>query len=267
MSETTRHELRIVDLHVSVDQKPIVKGLSLTVRSGEIHGLMGPNGSGKTTLAFALMGHPRYTVDSGQVLLDGEDVLAMSPDERARKGLFLAFQYPAEVQGVTLANFLRTAVNAVRGVNGKELSIAEFQKLLREKMELLEMDRSFAGRYLNEGFSGGEKKRNEMLQMAVLQPRIAVLDETDSGLDIDAIKIVARAVNSLRGPGFGALIITHYQRILRYIEPDFVHVMMDGRIVRSGGKELAEELEEKGYEWLRQQLADGAVARQEGSAR
>ena len=261
MSEQTRHELRIVDLHVNVDDKPIVKGLTLTVRSGEVHGLMGPNGSGKTTLAFALMGHPRYTIESGQVLLDGEDVLSMSPDERARKGLFLAFQYPAEVQGVTVASFLRTAVNAVRGGDGKEVSIAEFQRLLREKMELLEMDRSFAGRYLNEGFSGGEKKRNEMLQMAMLQPHIAVLDETDSGLDIDAIKIVARAVNSLRGPDFGALIITHYQRILRYIEPDYVHVMMDGRIVRSGGKELAEELEEKGYEWLRQQLADQSVAR------
>lgn len=261
MSEQTRHELKIVDLRVSVDGKPIVKGLTLTVRSGEIHGLMGPNGSGKTTLAFALMGHPRYTVDGGQVLLDGQDVLAMTPDERARKGLFLAFQYPAEVQGVTLANFLRTAVNAVRGADGKELSVTEFQKLLREKMELLEMDRSFASRYLNEGFSGGEKKRNEMLQMAILQPHIAVLDETDSGLDIDAIKIVARAVNSLRGPGFGALVITHYQRILRYIEPDYVHVMMDGRIVRSGGKELAEELEEKGYDWLRQQLADQTVAR------
>ncbi|HEY8426268.1 MAG TPA: Fe-S cluster assembly ATPase SufC [Limnochordales bacterium] len=261
MSEQTRHELKIVDLHVSVDDKPIVKGLTLTIRSGEIHGLMGPNGSGKTTLAFALMGHPRYTIESGQVLLDGEDVLAMSPDERARKGLFLAFQYPAEVQGVTVASFLRAAVNSVRGGDGKELPIAEFQKLLREKMELLEMDRSFASRYLNEGFSGGEKKRNEMLQMAMLQPHIAVLDETDSGLDIDAIKIVARAVNSLRGPDFGALIITHYQRILRYIEPDYVHVMMDGRIVRSGGKELAEELEEKGYDWLRQQLADQSVAR------
>ncbi|MEW6045289.1 MAG: Fe-S cluster assembly ATPase SufC [Bacillota bacterium] len=260
MSDGARHELQIVNLHVSVDGKPIVKGLSLTVRSGEIHGLMGPNGSGKTTLAFALMGHPRYTVDSGQVLLDGEDVLAMSPDERARKGLFLAFQYPAEVQGVTLANFLRTAVNSVRTANGKELSITEFQKLLREKMQLLDMDRSFAGRYLNEGFSGGEKKRNEMLQMWLLQPKLAILDETDSGLDIDAIKVVARAVNSLRGPDFGALIITHYQRILRYIEPDFVHVMMDGRIVRAGGKELAEQLEEKGYDWIKQQLAGEAVA-------
>ncbi|HEY8487387.1 MAG TPA: Fe-S cluster assembly ATPase SufC [Limnochordales bacterium] len=250
------HTLEIRDLHVSVDGKPIVKGLTLTVRSGEVHGLMGPNGSGKTTLAFALMGHPRYTVDSGQVLFDGEDVLAMEPDERARKGLFLAFQYPAEVPGVTVANFLRLAVNAVHGGDsGKGVPVAEFQKMLLEKLQMLEMDRSFASRYLNEGFSGGEKKRHEMLQMALLRPKIAILDETDSGLDIDAIKVVARAVNSMRGPEFGALVITHYQRILRYIEPDYVHVMMDGRIVRSGGKELAELLEEKGYEWLREQLA------------
>lgn len=252
------HELRIVDLHVSVDDRPIVKGFSLTVRSGEVHGLMGPNGSGKTTLAFALMGHPRYTVTGGQVLFDGEDVLSMSPDERARKGLFLAFQYPAEVPGVSVANFLRTALNAVRGGNGQEVPVGEFQKLLREKMELLEMDRSFASRYLNEGFSGGEKKRHEMLQMALLRPKLAVLDETDSGLDIDAIKVVARAVNSMRGPDFGALVITHYQRILRYIVPDFVHVMVDGRIVRSGGQELAEQLEEKGYDWVKQ-LTGGAV--------
>ena len=249
------HTLEIRDLHVSVDGKPIVKGLNLTVRSGEIHGLMGPNGSGKTTLAFALMGHPRYTVDSGQVLFDGEDVLAMEPDERARKGIFLAFQYPAEVPGVTVANFLRLAVNAVRGSDGQPVPVAEFQRTLLAKMQLLEMDRSFASRYLNEGFSGGEKKRHEMLQMAMLQPKMAILDETDSGLDIDAIRVVARTVNSMRGPQFGALVITHYQRILRYIEPDFVHVLMDGRIVRSGGKELAELLEEKGYEWLRQQLA------------
>lgn len=253
--DRTQHQLQVIDLHVSIDGKPIVKGLSLTVRSGEIHGLMGPNGSGKTTLAFTLMGHPRYTVDSGQILFDGEDVLGMSPDERARRGLFLAFQYPAEVQGVTVANFLRTAVNAVRGP-GRDMPISEFQKLLRDRMQLLEMDRSFAARYLNEGFSGGEKKRNEMLQLAMLKPAIAVLDETDSGLDIDAIKVVAKAVNSLRGPGFGALVITHYQRILRYIVPDVVHVMVDGRIVRSGGKELAELLEEKGYDWVRQQTGD-----------
>ncbi|WP_324717908.1 Fe-S cluster assembly ATPase SufC [Carboxydochorda subterranea] len=260
--QTAQHELRIQDLHVSVDGKPIVKGLDLTIRSGEIHGLMGPNGSGKTTLAFALMGHPRYSVERGQVLLDGEDVLSMSPDERARRGLFLAFQYPAEVQGVTVANFLRTAVNSVHGaLTGKDMPIAQFQKLLQEKMQLLEMDRSFAARYLNEGFSGGEKKRNEMLQMAMLRPKIAVLDETDSGLDIDAIKVVARAVNSLRGPDFGALVITHYQRILRYIVPDVVHVMVDGQIVRSGGKELAELLEQKGYDWIRQEVAAQRGAR------
>ena len=249
------HTLEIRDLHVSVDGKPIVKGLTLTVRSGEVHGLMGPNGSGKTTLAFALMGHPRYTVDSGQVLFDGEDVLAMEPDERARKGLFLAFQYPAEVPGVTVANFLRLAVSAVHGGDsGKGVSVAEVQKMIQEKLQMLEMDRSFASRYLNEGFSGGEKKRNEILQLAVLEPEIAILDETDSGLDIDSLRQVATGIAQLIGPNLGVLLVTHYQRILNYITPDHVHVMMGGRIVMSGGKELAQELEQKGYEDIRREL-------------
>lgn len=251
-------KLVIEDLHVSVEGNEIIKGLSLEVKTGEVHAIMGPNGSGKSTLAYTLMGHPRYDVTEGSVTLDGEDLLDMEPDERARAGLFLAFQYPTEIEGVTVANFLRTAINARRGP-GNEVSVSEFAKKLREKMELLDMDPSFAQRYLNDGFSGGEKKRNEILQMAMLEPTFAIMDETDSGLDIDALQIVSNGVNQLKGPHMGVIVITHYQRILRYLEPDFVHVLVDGRIVRSGGKELAEELEEKGYDWIRQEVESGRM--------
>jgi len=245
--------LKIEDLHVEVEGNEILKGVSLEIKGGEVHALMGPNGSGKSTLAYALAGHPRYEVTAGRVWLNGQDLLEMEPDERSRAGLFLCFQYPSEISGVTVANFLRSAVNARRG-KGNEISLAEFGKKLREQMERLEMDPSFASRYLNEGFSGGEKKRSEILQMAMLEPSIAILDETDSGLDIDALRIVANGVNALKGPGLGILCITHYQRILRYLEPDVVHILLNGRIVESGGKELAETLEEKGYDWLREQI-------------
>lgn len=256
MSEGSK--LVVENLHVSVEGNEILKGLSLEVKTGEVHAIMGPNGSGKSTLAYTLMGHPRYDVTEGTVTLDGMDLLAMEPDERARAGLFLAFQYPSEVSGVTVANFLRTAINARRG-KGNEISVSEFAKLLREKMALLQMDPSFAQRYLNEGFSGGEKKRCEILQMAVLQPKFAIMDETDSGLDIDALQVVSNGVNAIRGPHMGVIVITHYQRILRYLQPDYVHVLVDGRIVRSGGRELAEQLEEKGYDWLRQEIEAGQV--------
>ncbi|MFO7311173.1 MAG: Fe-S cluster assembly ATPase SufC [Bacillota bacterium] len=250
----SRPTLEIRDLRVSIEGKEIIKGLSLTIRGGEVHAIMGPNGSGKSTLAYTLMGHPRYVVEDGEVLLDGDDVLEMEPDERARRGIFLAFQYPVEIPGVTVANFLRTAYNAIHGGDGKEISVMEFHKKLREEMAALQIDEEFAGRYLNEGFSGGEKKRHEILQMALLRPRIAIMDETDSGLDIDALKIVAEGVNRLRSDELGVLVITHYQRILRYLQPDYVHIMMDGQIVRSGGRELAEELEEKGYDWLKSEI-------------
>lgn len=246
-------DLVIEGLHGTVEGKEILRGVTLTVRGGEVHALMGPNGSGKSTLAYILSGHPKYEVTGGRVLLGGEDLLAMEPDERARAGLFLAFQYPCAIPGVSVANFLRTAVNAVLG-EGRELPVMAFHRRLTEAMAMLEIDESFAGRYVNDGFSGGEKKRVEILQMAMLEPKVAILDETDSGLDIDALKVVAQGVNRQRRPDLGVLVITHYQRILRYIEPDFVHVMMEGRIVRSGGKELAEELEEKGYDWLKQQV-------------
>jgi Fe-S cluster assembly ATP-binding protein len=254
----------IKDLRVSVDGKLILKGLSLDINLGETHALMGPNGSGKSTLAYALMGHPKYEVEGGEVWFKGHNILELAPDERARMGLFLAFQYPTSIPGVSLANFLRTAVDAVRsgksGSNGNgkgksSLPIAEFRKLLNEKMELLRMDKSFARRYLNEGFSGGEKKRAEILQMAMLQPEIAVLDETDSGLDIDALRIVSEGVNALAGPHMGILVITHYQRILNYVKPDFVHVMVNGQIVASGGPELAHQLEEEGYDRYVKQAA------------
>jgi Fe-S cluster assembly ATP-binding protein len=247
--------LRIENLHVEVDGNEIVKGLELEVGRGEIHAIMGPNGSGKSTLANVLMGHPRYDITEGSVTFEDEDVLELEPDERAKMGIFLAFQYPSEVPGVSVANFLRTAVNSVRD---EELSPMEMYKLLQEKMAVMRMDPKFAERYLNEGFSGGEKKRNEILQMLMLEPRLAILDETDSGLDIDALQVVARGVNEMRGPEFSAVLITHYQRILRYIEPDRVHVMLDGRLVTSGGKELAEDLEEKGYDWVRQEFGAGA---------
>ena len=246
--------LKIENLHVEIDGNEIVKGLDLEVGKGEIHAIMGPNGSGKSTLANVLMGHPRYEVTDGSVTFEGEDVLELEPDERAKLGMFLAFQYPSEVPGVSVANFLRTAVNSVRE---EELSPMEMYRLLQEKMSVMQMDPKFAERYLNEGFSGGEKKRNEILQMLMLDPTLAIMDETDSGLDIDALQVVARGVNELRGPEFSAVIITHYQRILRYIQPDRVHVMLDGRLVTSGGKELALELEEKGYDWVRQEFGAG----------
>jgi Fe-S cluster assembly ATP-binding protein len=247
--------LKIEDLHVEIDGQEIVKGLDLEVGKGEIHAIMGPNGSGKSTLANVLMGHPRYEVTGGSITFQGEDVFELEPDERAKLGMFLAFQYPSEVPGVSVANFLRTAVNSVRE---EELNPMEMYRLLQEKMSIMQMDPKFAERYLNEGFSGGEKKRNEILQMLMLDPKLAIMDETDSGLDIDALQVVAKGVNEMKGPEFSAVIITHYQRILRYIEPDRVHVMLDGRLVTSGGKELADDLEEKGYDWVRQEFGAGA---------
>jgi len=252
-------ELTIRDLRVSIDDQEIIRGLSLAIPRGELHAVMGPNGSGKSTLAKVLAGHPDYKVTAGKVFMDGENVLELEPDERARKGLFMAFQYPSEIPGVTIANFLRAAVQA-RLPEGEELEATDYYAKLSEKMELLEMDRSFTSRSVNEGFSGGEKKRNEILQLAMLDPKYAVLDETDSGLDIDALKVVANGVNSLRGPDIGILLITHYQRLLNYIVPDHVHVMVQGRIVRSGGKDLALELEEKGYDLVREELAEPAIA-------
>ncbi|MDA8353710.1 MAG: Fe-S cluster assembly ATPase SufC [Firmicutes bacterium] len=249
----TSPKLTINDLHVSIEEKEILKGIDLEINGGEIHAIMGPNGTGKSTLAQALMGHPRYEVTGGQVHLDGEDVLEMEVDERARKGLFLAMQYPSEINGVTNSDFLRSAINAKRG-EGNEVSIMKFMKQLDKKMDQLGMDESFANRYLNEGFSGGEKKRNEILQLLMLEPRIAILDEVDSGLDIDALKVVANGVNSMRNPDTGFLIITHYQRLLNYIKPDYVHVVMQGRVVKSGGPELAERLEAEGYDWVKEEL-------------
>jgi Fe-S cluster assembly ATP-binding protein len=258
--------LTIKDLRVSVQDKLILKGFNLEVKQGEIHALMGPNGSGKSTLAYSLMGNTKYEVEGGEVWFKGKNILELTPDERARLGLFLAFQYPTAIPGVSMANFLRTAVNAVRGGeangNGKGqvgVPIAEFRKMMIEKMELLKMDKSFARRYLNDGFSGGEKKRAEILQMAMLEPEIAILDETDSGLDIDALRVVSEGVNTLAGPETGILVITHYQRILNYIQPDFVHVMVDGQIVVSGGAELAQQLEAEGYDrHIKQSAADNA---------
>jgi len=248
-------ELVIKNLHVSIEGKEILKGLDLTVKQGETHAIMGPNGTGKSTLAYTLMGHPSYTVTDGEIWFKGQNIREMEADERSRMGLFLAFQYPVSIPGVTVANFLRTAVNARRrAVNpeDKGIAIPEFRKMLKEKMELLKMDSTFAGRYLNEGFSGGEKKRAEILQMATLKPEIAILDETDSGLDIDALRIVSEGVNALSGPELGVLVITHYQRLLNYIKPQFVHIMLGGRIVESGGPELALHLEEHGYDWVRE---------------
>ena len=256
--------LKIEDLHVSIEGKEIVKGFSLEIKGGEIHAIMGPNGTGKSTLASALMGHPKYEITSGKVTFDGQDLLEMEVDERARAGLFLAMQYPSEISGVTNADFLRTAINARRG-EGNEIPVMQFIKKLDEKMKLLDIDEEFANRYLNEGFSGGEKKRNEILQLMMLEPKIAILDEIDSGLDIDALKIVAKGVNAMRSPEFGCLIITHYQRLLNYIKPDKVHVMMQGRIVKSGGPELAERLEAEGYDGLKKELGieDDEVVEQE----
>lgn len=252
-------QLVIEDLHVAIEDREIIRGLSLTVPRGEVHAIMGPNGSGKSTLAKVLAGHPDYTVTAGSVTMDGENILELEPDERARKGLFLAFQYPSEIPGVTIANFLRAAVQA-RLPEGEELEATEYYARLYQKMDLLAMDRSFTSRSVNEGFSGGEKKRNEILQMAMLEPKYAVLDETDSGLDIDALKVVAHGVNSLRGPNLGVLLITHYQRLLNYIVPDYVHVMVRGRIELSGGKELALQLEEKGYDWVKEEAEEPVTA-------
>ncbi|HZD00872.1 MAG TPA: Fe-S cluster assembly ATPase SufC [Actinomycetes bacterium] len=245
--------LVIEDLHVKVEDKEILHGLDLVVEPGRVHALMGPNGSGKSTLAYALAGHPRYAVTGGKVTFEGQDVLQLTPDDRARLGMFLAMQYPVEVPGVSVTNFLRTAVNAVRG---EDVPVRQFARDLREQLRALKMDPKLAERSLNEGFSGGEKKRHEILQMALLRPRLAILDETDSGLDIDALRVVSQGVNRLRGPELAVLLITHYTRILRYIDPDRVHVMVGGRIVQSGGAELADELEERGYErWRAAQVA------------
>jgi Fe-S cluster assembly ATP-binding protein len=254
--------LEIRNLHVSVEDKPILRGVNLTIKQGEVHALMGPNGSGKSTLANVLLGNPAYEVTAGQIIFDGQDLFEMEPDERSRAGLFLAFQYPVAIPGVTLANFLRHAINArmkAKDPDSQGISIPDFRKLMRAKMDALHVDHSFAGRYLNDGFSGGEKKRAEILQMAVLDPTIAILDETDSGLDIDALRIVAEGVNSLRGPNLGVLVITHYQRILNYIKPEYVHVMFEGRIVESGGPELALRLEESGYDPIREKYAANAA--------
>jgi Fe-S cluster assembly ATP-binding protein len=248
-------ELEIRNLHVSIEDREILKGVNLLVKQGEVHALMGPNGTGKSTLAYTLMGHPHYEITEGEIWFKGQNIVELEPDVRSHLGLFLAFQYPVAIPGVTVANFLRTALNAKRKMENpddKGISIPDFRRMLKEKMDMLKMDHSFAGRYLNEGFSGGEKKRAEVLQMAMLHPEIAVMDETDSGLDIDALRIVSDGVNALRGPSLGVLVITHYQRILNYIKPDFVHIMMGGKVVETGGPDLALHLEEHGYDWLRE---------------
>jgi Fe-S cluster assembly ATP-binding protein len=251
--------LIINDLHVSIGEKEIIRGLTLEIPKGEVHAVMGPNGSGKSTLSKAIGGHPDYTITKGEVLVDSENILSMEPDERSRKGLFLAFQYPMEIPGVSNANFLRAALQA-RLPEGEELEATDYYAQLYAEMDKLEMSRSFTARSVNEGFSGGEKKRNEILQMAMLKPSYAILDETDSGLDIDALRIVSAGVNAQRGPNLGVLVITHYQRLLDYIVPDHVHVMVAGRIVQSGGKDLALELEEKGYDFIREGIAELAHA-------
>jgi Fe-S cluster assembly ATP-binding protein len=246
--------LEIKDLHVAIGEKEIVKGLSLTIKQGEVHAIMGPNGTGKSTLSKAIAGHPDYAITSGEVLLDGKSILAMEADERARAGLFLAFQYPSEIPGVSIANFLRAALQARMG-EGEEIDASGYYKRLYAKMDLLKIDRKFTSRAVNDGFSGGEKKRCEILQMAMLEPKFALMDETDSGLDIDALRIVADGVNTMRGPGLGVLLITHYQRLLDYIVPDVVHVLSRGRIVRTGGKDLALELEANGYAQYQEEMA------------
>ncbi|MBM7586191.1 Fe-S cluster assembly ATP-binding protein [Bacillus pakistanensis] len=245
--------LTITDLHVEIEGKEILKGVNLEVKGGEIHAIMGPNGTGKSTLSSAIMGHPKYEVTKGSITFDGKDVLEMEVDERAQVGLFLAMQYPSEISGVTNADFLRSAINS-RREEGQEISLMKFIRQMDSTMELLEMDQDMAQRYLNEGFSGGEKKRNEILQLMMLEPKIAILDEIDSGLDIDALKVVSKGINEMRGEDFGCLIITHYQRLLNYITPDKVHVMMQGRVVKSGGPELAKRLEAEGYDWIKEEL-------------
>jgi Fe-S cluster assembly ATP-binding protein len=247
--------LEIQDLCVSVENKAVLKGVNLVINQGEVHALMGPNGTGKSTLAYVLMGHPGYVVTRGKVTFEGQDLLGLEPEERARRGLFLAFQYPIAIPGVSVANFLRTAINSRRRAldpQDKGIPVPEFRKMLKARMEALQIPVEFGGRYLNDGFSGGEKKRVEVLQLSVLLPKIAIMDETDSGLDIDALRIVAGSVEALSGPDLGILVITHYQRILNYIKPQFVHVMYDGRIVESGGADLAVKLEETGYEWVKE---------------
>jgi Fe-S cluster assembly ATP-binding protein len=253
------NSLSIRDLRVSIGDKEIIRGLTLDVPKGEVHAIMGPNGSGKSTLSKAIGGHPDYTITSGDVLVDGQSILELGPDERSRKGLFLAFQYPMEIPGVSNANFLRAALQS-RLPDGEEIEATEFYAQLYAEMDKLEMPRAFTARAVNEGFSGGEKKRNEILQMAMLKPKYAILDETDSGLDIDALKVVSAGVNAQRGPDTGFLVITHYQRLLDYIVPDVVHVMVSGRIVRTGGKDLALELEARGYDWIRDELHEPALA-------
>ncbi|ELY0261222.1 Fe-S cluster assembly ATPase SufC [Listeria monocytogenes] len=245
--------LKIQDLHVEIEGKEILKGVNLEISTGEIHAIMGPNGTGKSTLSSAIMGHPKYEVTQGTITLDGEDVLEMEVDERARAGLFLAMQYPSEISGVTNAEFIRAAINS-RREEGDEIPVMQFIRKLDAKMDILDMDEEMAERYLNEGFSGGEKKRNEILQLLMIEPKLAILDEIDSGLDIDALKVVSKGVNEMRGEGFGCLIITHYQRLLNYITPDFVHVMMQGKVVKEGGSELAKRLEAEGYDWIKQEL-------------
>ncbi len=246
--------LKIENLHASIDDKPILKGINLTVNKGEVHAIMGPNGSGKSTLASVLAGREEYTVTKGSVTFEGKDLLALSPEDRAREGIFLAFQYPVEIPGVSSTNFLRTALNQIRAYRGQEpLDAVQFLRLMKEKMSFVEIDQSLISRPLNEGFSGGEKKKNEIFQMAMLEPKLAILDETDSGLDIDALKVVANGVNRLKSPENATIVITHYQRLLDYIVPDFVHVLYNGQIVTSGGKELAYHLEEKGYDWIKEE--------------
>ena len=252
--------LEIKNLHANVDGNEILHGINLTVNPGEIHAIMGPNGSGKSTLAQVLAGHEAYNVTQGEVFYQGKNLLEMAPDERASEGVFLAFQYPVEIPGVNSAYFLRTALNAMRKKRGEEdMDAVDFLRLIREKLKLVEMDEKFLKRSVNEGFSGGEKKRHEILQMAVLEPTLAILDETDSGLDIDALRVVANGVNALHGPNKAAIVITHYQRLLDYIVPDFVHVIVKGQIVQSGGKDLALELEEKGYDWAKKEVANEPV--------
>jgi Fe-S cluster assembly ATP-binding protein len=247
--------LSVRNLHAGVDGREILRGIDLEVRRGEIHAVMGPNGSGKSTLAQVLAGHPAYTVTAGEVIYEGQNLLELSPESRARAGLFLAFQYPIEIPGVSTAQFLKAAVNEIRTRQGQdELDAMEFLELLREKLKLVEMDQSFISRAVNEGFSGGEKKRNEILQLAVLAPRLAILDETDSGLDIDALRVVANGINQLRTPHTATILVTHYQRLLNYITPDQVHVLFNGRIVKSGGKELALALEAHGYDWIKDEI-------------
>lgn len=245
--------LTIKDLHVAIDGKEILKGVNLEVKGGEIHAIMGPNGTGKSTLSSAIMGHPKYEVTSGSITLDGKNVLEMEVDERARAGLFLAMQYPSEINGVTNADFLRSSINSRLG-EGNEISLMKFIRKMDKQMEFLEMDLDMAQRYVNEGFSGGEKKRNEILQLMMLEPKIAILDEIDSGLDIDALKVVSKGINEMRSENFGCIMITHYQRLLNYITPDYVHVMMQGRVVKSGGPELAQRLEAEGYDWIKKEL-------------